>query len=112
MKNLSVLLVCVLSLDAFARGTEVDVLSAEYGVLDHQQNKTLCLTVVRVPQTAELLGVVEDIYDCHYARMAKKSPNHRINLNLKKLRSFEVRELEKHLQSLDSQLKFLFSDGE
>lgn len=112
MKSLFILLFCLLSVDGFAKTLEVDVLSAEYGVEDHLQKKTLCLTVVRLPSNGELLGVVEDIGDCFYARMAKRSPDHKIRLNVQNLRSLEMPELHDHLQSLDTQLKFLFSDGE
>lgn len=112
MKNIIILIVCFFAFNTLAKPVEVDVISAELGVEDHEQKKTLCLTVVRVPQTGALLGVVEGIYDCYYARTAKKSPDHKISIDLKKLKSFQVRELRDHLQSMDAQLKFLFSAGE
>lgn len=90
----------------------MDVLSADYGVEDHHQKKTLCLTVVRVPATGMLLGVVEGIEDCFYARSARKSPDHKIQIDLKKLKSFTIPALRDHLQTRDAQLKFLFSEGE
>lgn len=112
MKNLLILLACLFSLNSFSKTVEVDVLSYEFGVEDHQQGKTLCLTVVRIPESGALLGVVEDIGDCFYARSAKKSQDHKIQLNLKDLRRFSLPELRDHLQTLDAQLEFLFSDGE
>lgn len=112
MKNILILIFCLLSFNSFAKSIEVDVISAEFGVEDHFQNKTLCLTVVRVPANGELIGLVEDIQDCFYARTAKRSPDHKIRVDLKKLRAFTVHELQTHLQTLDTQLKFLFSEGE
>jgi len=112
MKNILILIACFLSFNAFSKSIEVDVISAEYNVADHFQKKSLCVTVVRVPATGELIGVVEGIEDCFYARTAKKSPNHKINIDINKLRAFSVAALHDHLQSLDAQLEFLFSEGE
>lgn len=110
MKNLLIFIFSFLSLNALS--AEVDVISAELGVQDHLERKTLCLTVVRVPQNGALLGVVESIEDCFYARKARQSPNHKIHIDLPSLRPLEVVELKAHLQTLDTQLKFLFSPGE
>lgn len=112
MKNIIILLACLFSLNSFSKTVEVDVLSWEFGVEDQNQEKTLCLTVVRIPETGALLGVVEDIGDCFYARSAKRSSDHKIHLNLKGLREFSIIELREHLQTFDAQLEFLFSDGE
>jgi hypothetical protein len=112
MKNILILIVCLFSLNSFAKTVEVDVISAEFGIEDHLQNKSLCLTVVRVPFDGSLLGVVEEIQDCFYARRAKKSPNQKIRIDIKKLRVFTMTELLDHLQTIDTQLKFLFSEGE
>lgn len=112
MKNLLILLVCLFSLNSFAKAVEVDVLSAEFGIADQEQRKTLCLTVVRVPETGELLGVVEGLHDCFYARSAKRSAAHKIHLDLNKLAPVTSPELHDHLQTIDTQLKFLFSEGE
>ena len=112
MKNILILIICLFCLNSFAKSVEVDVLSAEFGVEDHFQNKSLCLTVVRIPSNGALLGVVESIQDCFYARSAKKSHNHKILMDIKKLRAFTIPELHDHLQTLDTQLKFLFSEGE
>jgi hypothetical protein len=112
MKHLTLFLFCLFSFHSFAKSTSVDVLSSEFGFLDQHQRKTLCLTVIRVPQTGALLGVVESIQDCFYARAAKKSPDHKIRIDLQKLKKQDVSELHQYLQSLDAQLEFLFSDGE
>lgn len=111
MKNLIILLFCLFSYNAFS-ATEVDVISAEFGVEDYTHRKTLCLTVVRVPQTSALLGIVEPIEDCFYARTAKKSHNHKIHLPLNKLQKIDELELQEHLQRIDSQLEFYYSDGD
>lgn len=88
------------------------MISAEFGVEDHTRSKSLCVTVVRVPQTGALLGVVESIEDCFYARTAKRAQSNLIQMDLSKLQPLSMPALRSHLQSMDGQLKFLFSDGE
>jgi hypothetical protein len=112
MKNILILVFCLLSFNSFAQTLEVDILSAEFGVEDYHHNKTLCLTVVRVPSTGALLGIVEDIHDCFIARAAKKSPNHKLRVDLKRLIKYPSPQMRQHLQTIDAQLEFLFSDGE
>ncbi len=112
MKNFLILIAFFLSYQAFAKSTEVDVISAEFGVEDHTRSKSLCVTVVRVPQTGALLGVVESIEDCFYARTAKRAQSNLIQMDLSKLQPLSMPALRSHLQSMDGQLKFLFSDGE
>lgn len=113
MKNFLILLFCLFSFSALsASTTEVDVISAEFGVEDFDQRKTLCLTVVRIPANGKLLGVVEDIQDCFYAREARSSRNHKLHLAFKKLQKIDHPELREHLQRIDTQLEFYFSEGE
>jgi len=112
MKNTLILIFCLFAYNAFAKETEVDVISAEFNIEDHLQHKSLCLTVVRVPATGEFLGVVEGLYDCFYARAAKRSIDHKIKIDLNILRHFEDHDLHNHLQMMDGQLEFLFSEGE
>lgn len=113
MKNIIILLFCLFSLQSFASRTiEVDVISAEFGVEDFDQRKTLCLTVVRIPANGKLLGIVESIDDCFYARTAKKAPNHKLNIVLSPLKAIDHPEMREHLQRMDTQLEFYFSDGE
>lgn len=100
----------LVSLNLFA--ADVDILSSKIGVKDYGNKKSLCLTVVRVPETSSLIGIVESIEDCFYARQAKKSSNHKMELNLKYLKEISDRRMQNHLQTLDAQLKFYFSDGE
>ena len=111
MKNIILLLLAFISFKSFA-ATNVDVISAEFGVEDSVQRKTLCLTVVRVPKTSEIMGIVETIEDCFYARAAKKSTNNRLSVNLKDLRPVTASPLANHLQALDTQVKFYFSNWE
>lgn len=113
MKTFIALLFIFISFQAFsASTTQVEVISAEFPVEDFDQRKTLCLTIVRVPVTGKLLGVVEDIRDCFYARTAKKSHNHKLHLPLSKFHKITHPEMREHLQRLDTQLEFYFSDGE
>jgi hypothetical protein len=107
MKITLALLSLVFSLSSFA--IEVDVISAEIGVEDESGRPELCLTVVRVPSTAKLVGIVETKFDCFYTRQAKR--NARIDVNHKLLSKVE-RALLRHLQSRDPNLEFVYSDGE
>ena len=110
MKNIIIILFCLISFNAFSATTEVDVISAEFGVEDYTHRKSLCLTVVRIPKSGSLLGIVESLEDCFYARTAKK--NNTIHLAIKKLQKIDGPKMLKHLQSIDTQLEFYFSDGE
>ena len=110
MKNIIIFITLLLSLSTFAKPVGMDVISAEFAVEDQNQNKSLCLTVLRVQSSGELLGLVESIQDCFYTRKAKKVQQ--LKNDLKAFRKIGMPELESHLQALDSQLKFYFSDGE
>ncbi len=100
------------SLNSFAKTQKVDIISAEYGVEDHEQSKTLCLTIVRIPESGNLIGIVEDISDCYYARLAKKAHSSQMSMTLNDLRPIEYQPLKQYLEAIDTQLEFLFSDGE
>jgi hypothetical protein len=110
MKNILLLIVLPLSLDAFSKPILMDVLSAEFAVEDQNQNKSLCLTVVRVPKSGDLLGLVESVEDCFYARKAKKAPTLKIDLSA--FKKITMPEFEAHLQARDPQLKFYLSEVE
>jgi hypothetical protein len=110
MKNIIILITLILSLDTFAKPVVMDVISAEFAVEDQNHNKSLCLTVVRVPGSGELLGLVESVQDCFYARKAKKAASLKIDLNA--FRTITMPDLKAHLQAHDTQLKFYFSEGE
>lgn len=113
MKNLIILIFCFFAFNSFAITTiEVDVISAEFGVEDYDHRKTLCLTTVRVPKNGKLMGVVESLEDCFYARTAKKSVNNKLKLAVKGLKKIDHPEMREHLQRLDTQLEFYYSDGE
>ena len=113
MKLLISILFVFISFQAFSASlTEVDVITSEYPVRDFDDRKTLCLTVVRIPSSGKLLGIVEGIEDCFYARAARKSPEHKLFLPLKKLQKIQHSPMSEHLQRLDTQLEFYFSDGE
>ena len=107
MKTILLLIALLFSVSSFS--AEVDVINAEFGVEDQAGNPQLCLTIVRLPKTGAVVGIVESLYDCFYTRKAKKNP--RIDINLKAL-SKPDSDLLAHLQSRDASLEFLFSDGE
>jgi hypothetical protein len=107
MKTTLTLIALLFSLPSFA--LEVDVISAEIGIEDESGRPELCLTVVRHPKTAALVGIVETKYDCFYTRKARK--NSRIDVNHKFLSPLEP-SLLGHLQSRDPSVEFVFSDGE
>jgi hypothetical protein len=110
MKNIIILIALILSFDTFAKPVVMDVISAEFAVEDQNQNKSLCLTVVRVPKSGELLGLVESVEDCFYARKAKKTPTLKIDLSA--FKKITMPEFEAHLQARDPQLKFYLSEIE
>jgi len=112
MKSLLIISLFLLASPVFAQKLELEIVSAEFGVEDEAHNKTLCLTVLRVPESGELLGVVESIQDCFYARLAHRVPNNRLTLDLRFLSPLQYPELMAHLQKLDTQLKFYFSEGD
>jgi len=112
MKNILILSLFLFSFNSFGKSIVVDVISAEYGVEDHLMQPTLCLTVVRLPSTNHLIGIVENIEDCFYARKANSLRNHKLNIDPSKFNSTIPSPLREHLQTLDTQLEFLFSDGE
>ena len=112
MKNLTILIFCLFCLDSFAKEIEVDVLSSEVGIEDQHFKPTLCLTIIRVPSTGNLIGIVEDIRDCFYTRQAKKAPTSKLSIDLLTLKSIKSHSLGSHLQKMDTQLEFLFSEGE
>jgi hypothetical protein len=107
MKTILLFLTLLFSYSSFA--AEVDVLSAEFGVEDEAARPELCLTVVRIPKSGAVIGIVETMYDCFYTRQAKKSPHLQINL---RTLTKPAPTLLSHLQSRDSSLEFLYSDGE
>lgn len=109
MKTILLLIAFLFSYSPLSYSGEVDVISAEFGVEDEAGKPELCVTVVRVPWTGAVLGIVETLYDCFYTRQAKKNP--RIEVNLKTL----IRPgpgLLQHLENQDSGLQFLYSDPE
>ncbi len=109
MKTTLLLLTLCLPLLSWAKPKtlEVDVISYELGALDQEQQKTLCLTVVRVPQNGKLLGIVEDLYDCFYARAAKRAP--RVRVLFHQLTKLQDKGLLLHLQSREPNLEFYLS---
>ena len=112
MKNIFILSLFLFSFNSLAKSIVVDVVSAEYGIEDHHLRPSLCLTVVRLPSEGHLIGIVENIEDCFYARMANSSHNHQLKIDFSKFNPFKAGALREHLQTLDAQLEFLFSDGE
>jgi hypothetical protein len=74
MKSLITALSFLFSLGTFA--FEAQVISTHFKVANELQEKTLCLTILRVRNTGEFLGIVEDIHDCFYAREAKSNSHH------------------------------------
>ncbi len=112
MKNLIILIICLFCFQSYAQEIEVDILSAEIGIEDQDFKQSLCLTVVRVPASGVLIGVLEDIRDCFYTRKAKKAPTSKMKIDFSALKTIKSDALGSHLQKMDSQLEFLFSEGE
>lgn len=109
MKNLFTLAIALFAFNSFAM--TVDVISADFKVENEIAEKTLCVTVVKVSESGEQFGIVEDIGDCFYARMAKRNPLAPLEINPKSLGPV-TSELNDHLQKRATGLEFYFSDGE
>jgi hypothetical protein len=111
MKKIILIISCFICLSAFSDST-VEVISTEFPLEDQLGRNSLCLLIVRIPSSGALLGVVEDITDCFYARAAKRAPHHKIKLPLKKLSKIQDKGLREHLQRIDTELEFYFLDGD
>lgn len=105
------LLTLFISISGFA-ATEVDVLSHEFGFEDINQKKSLCLTVVRFPKNGKVMGILETIEDCYYARLADDSKSQRISINMKDLKKISNKDMKNYLQTLSGELEFYFSEVE
>lgn len=107
MKTFLLLSALLFSSSSFS--SVVDVISAHFGVEDEAGRPELCLTIVRLPKSGAVVGIVETMYDCFYARKGKKQPH--LEIDFKTLTKIEP-SLLSHLQTQASSLEFLFSDGE
>ncbi|MFP5491594.1 MAG: hypothetical protein ACLGG0_08840 [Bacteriovoracia bacterium] len=110
MKTLLAILTLALVLSAEA--AQMEVMDAQIGMLDYTDRPTLCLTVVRDLETDELLGIVEDITDCFYARKASRNPSMILELSDNAFRKMNSGKMLIHLQEIDPALKFLWSNHE
>lgn len=111
MKTIFTVFFLISSSLSYASGlTSARVVSSDIGVNDQRQRQTLCLTVVEVRPSNEVIAIVEDITDCYYARQALTSPI--IELSLADLKPVDQPSLRDHLQSFDSSLPFYFSEVE
>lgn len=107
-----VLFCATLSAQAAALQLRVQVIDAQFGVEDSAGQKTLCLTVARDVESSRLVGVVEDITDCYWARQAHRTPEKILSLPRKDLKPVSDPALLQRLQGFDSQLEFLWSSAE
>ncbi len=107
MKNIVILLFCLFSFSGFSQ-VSVDIISAEYPVEDYTGRPSLCLTVVRTTE-GKLIGIVEPIEDCFYARKARRASGNRLTVFTKNLTRIQEGQLKQHLQSRDTQLEFYYS---
>jgi hypothetical protein len=107
MKNFILLFSLFFSMNTFS-SISVDVISAHYPVADHEGKNTLCVTVVRIP-TGNILGIVENIEDCFYARKVKRTGAATLRMSLRSLTKISGNNLQQHLQRLDRELEFYYS---
>lgn len=110
MKTLIAIITFAFALSVQA--AQLEVMDAQIGVLDYTNRPTLCLTVVRDLETNELLGIVEDITDCFYARKALRNPSMILELHDNAFRKMDAGKMLIHLQEIDPALKFLWSNHE
>lgn len=110
MKALIITLLTLVSFQAQAVLTEVQIVSSHLGVEDQLQQKSLCLTIFRLPHDGSQFGLVESLYDCFYGRKAAKTKRLKIDLSL--LSPLEDETLFWHLQKNLAPLEFYTSSGE
>lgn len=90
----------------------VQVINVDIGLNDYADRPTLCLTTAREVETGRLVGVVEDIGDCFYARQANRSPETVLQVPRQYLRPVKTGQMLRHLQAFDSQLEFFWSNAD
>jgi len=99
---------------AFAgkRMLEVQVINVDIGLNDYTDRPTLCLVTAREVSSGRLVGLLEDIGDCFYARQARRSPEKNLRIPGADLSPVKEKEMLQHLQAFDSQLEFFWSSAD
>jgi hypothetical protein len=87
-----------------------EVQDVTIGALDWEGRPTLCVVVVKDLQSQELLGLIEDITDCYWARQAKHQKILRVPVDA--FAPLDNTAMLQHLQALDSQLEFFWSTAD
>lgn len=111
MRFIKLFIFFLLTSNAMAKPLAVEVLSVEFGVKDQLQQKSLCLTVMRISSSGKMIGVIEDIWDCFIARTAKKGRHQQFMLAVDQLSPLPS-SLVNHLQRPGRPLEFYYSEGE
>lgn len=107
-----ILLVSASRLMAGPAKLDVQVISVEIGLNDYENRPTLCLTIGRELKSGHLVGVIEDITDCFWARQANRAPEKILKLPKNYLSPVEEGQMLNHLQAFDSQLEFFWSNAD
>lgn len=107
-----ILLVSASRLMAAPASLNVQVISVEIGLHDYEDRPTLCLTIARELKSGLLVGLIEDITDCFWARQANRSPEKILRLPKNYLSPVKQGQMLNHLQAFDSQLEFFWSNAD
>mgnify|MGYP003393581062 CR=1 FL=1 len=107
-----ILLVSAAQAFAAKRMLEVQVINVDIGLNDYTDRPTLCLVTGREVSSGRMVGLLEDIGDCFYARQAKRSPEQVLKLPGRYLSPVKEQEMLQHLQAFDSQLEFFWSNAD
>jgi len=110
MKTLLIILSLALTLSAQA--SQLEVIDSHIGLNDYSERPTLCLTIVRDTHSGELLGILEDITDCFYARKAARNPSRMLEISSNALSKNISSKMLVHLQAFDPALQFVWSNHE
>lgn len=108
----TLLLVSATACFAAKRTLAIQVINVEIGLNDYTDRPTLCLVVGREVSSGRLVGLIEDIGDCFYARQARRAPEKVLKLPGQYLRPVREQEMLSHLQAFDSQLEFFWSSAD
>lgn len=99
------------SLNTQAAGyIRAEVQQVTIGAQDWDGRPTLCVVVVKNAETEEMLGLVEDIYDCYWTRLARQQKVLRVPVDA--FAPMNNAAMLQHLQGLDSQLEFFWSTAD
>lgn len=112
MLRFFIVFLLLLSVAQAADTVKLEVIDAQFNVRDYTDRPSLCVTIVRDLTEGKLLGIVEDVTECYWARQARRNPTHSLEIPRHELQKIQDEDLQVHLQAFDSQLEFLWSSND